>query len=46
MAFKTKYPDFLFLLTHYFLLPLADTISAKPWPENFLLGAFMFVQGG
>jgi len=34
MAFTTKYPNFLFFLFHYFLVPFADTISTEPSPES------------
>jgi len=46
MALIIKYPIFLFFLISVFLVPLADTISAEPSPENFQLGDFMFVQVG
>jgi len=34
MAVTTKYPNHLVFLFHYFLVPLADTISAEPSPES------------
>jgi len=42
MAFRTKYPIFLFLFCYFFL---ANTISAQPSPESLPLGGFMLVQG-
>jgi len=34
MAFTAKYPNFLFLVFHHFLVPFADTILSEPMPEN------------
>jgi len=45
MALATKYLNFYFFLFHYFLVPLANPISAEPSPESLPLGGFMFVQG-
>ena len=36
----------IFYFFTIFLVPLADTISAEPSPENLQLVGLMFVQGG
>jgi len=36
---------FYFFLFQYFLVPLADTISAELSPESRQMRGFMFVQG-
>jgi len=45
MAFATKYPYFDFFLFHYFLVPLADTVSAEPPPESLQLATSCLCRG-
>jgi len=42
MAYTPKYPIFHFFLFHYFLVPLADKISAEPLLKVFKCGLYFF----
>jgi len=44
-AFTTKYLNFYFVLFHYFLVQLTDTISVEPSPESVQLGVRVCAMG-
>jgi len=46
MVITTKYHNFHFFLFRYYLVPLADTISAETVDRKSSVGGFVFVQGG